>query len=715
MTTCPKCNKELEEGAKFCDACGAQIFETIFCTNCGEQTSTEFAFCQKCGAAIAEGAEISVAPAEPAKEKKNPLQAIPKKAIMFGGFGIIALVVIILVASMLSGGGSNDNYGLYLKDGEIVYTDYSEEGTFEITSRLTNGESIRGFELSDAATILGFNIAFSDDGNRIFFPDRFDDDSDGITLYYRDINKPDEEAVKIDSDVVMYAINSDGTKVVYVKGSDRILYLHDLTDKEKIASGVVSFNVSDDLKKIGYRNDENSYYLWYADKDSVKLASDITSIEHIASDLSVIYYIKDGGLYKQVEGSKDREKIASDISRIIAIYDSGEVYYTKANEADKNLMDYVDDDMVASDATLTAPEYPDYPDSPDYPSSWDYDTYEEYNAAKAQYKAAYEAYEATCDQIRADYNAACDAYLAKLNRDSLREKLQNATMESPKYTLYYFNGIEEAIVTDALAGEWGVTCAYDKPVMILPVFSQSDVQKVKLSEIDPSSEVSELIPLVSEMINVPRFSSAENYVAVGSSLSILEQTDATYFRLSSDGSMIYFLDDVSAESGDGDLYKAAITDGQVGKPEMLDSDVNNEEIFLTGTDGIAYYKNVNYEDYKGDLYINGEEIDYDVSLWDHFSLDGAVLYYTDWNSNKSCGTLKMFENGTKTKIADDVHDFEFTSEYSDILYLCDYSTNYYTGTLYLYNKGEPKKIDDDVSALIPFYDSVIMGEEYYGW
>ena len=42
MLTCTKCNKELSDGAKFCDGCGARIFETVFCPNCGKQTSTEF-------------------------------------------------------------------------------------------------------------------------------------------------------------------------------------------------------------------------------------------------------------------------------------------------------------------------------------------------------------------------------------------------------------------------------------------------------------------------------------------------------------------------------------------------------------------------------------------------------------------------------------------------------------------------------------------------
>ena len=172
----------------------------------------------------------------------------------------------------------------------------------------------------------------------------------------------------------------------------------------------------------------------------------------------------------------------------------------------------------------------------------------------------------------------------------------------------------------------------------------------------------------------------------------------------------YFLDDVS-DGGDGDLYKATITDGQIGKPELFDSDVNNSWIFLTSKDEIAYYKNVDSSDDKGDLYINGEEIDYDVYLWSFQYLDDAILYYTDWNSDKQLGTLKMYDNGTKTKIADDVNSFQITND-NDIVYLYDYSTNYYTGTLYLYHKGDATKIDDDVAALIPVYDSSVRGGSY---
>lgn len=95
MIKCPKCNKELSNDTKFCDGCGAQIFETIFCPNCGKQTSTEFAFCQSCGVSITEAPAEEKPVAAPVEKKK-----FPKKAIMFGGIGVAVVAVLILVISL---------------------------------------------------------------------------------------------------------------------------------------------------------------------------------------------------------------------------------------------------------------------------------------------------------------------------------------------------------------------------------------------------------------------------------------------------------------------------------------------------------------------------------------------------------------------------------------------------------------------------------------
>jgi len=211
------------------------------------------------------------------------------------------------------------------------------------------------------------------------------------------------------------------------------------------------------------------------------------------------------------------------------------------------------------------------------------------------------------------------------------------------------------------------------------------MEKLKLSEIEDISEVSDR---VYEVLN----SSLERYIAIGSELSAREGEKGV---ISSDGSTVYFFDDVS-EEGEGDLYRMEITDGKIGEPTLYDSGVMQSFIRFIADDKLAYCKNYVSGHVKGDFFINGEEIDYDVRLdYYPYFMDDAVFYFTDWNSEKRCGTLKMFKDGVKTKIADDVFDYVITNDNS-ILYLYDYSTNYYTGTLYMYKNGERKKLDEDV-------------------
>ena len=65
MITCPKCQKQLEDGTKFCDSCGEQIVETTFCPNCGNVNGADCAFCLTCGAPL-NGEPAPAAPEAPA-------------------------------------------------------------------------------------------------------------------------------------------------------------------------------------------------------------------------------------------------------------------------------------------------------------------------------------------------------------------------------------------------------------------------------------------------------------------------------------------------------------------------------------------------------------------------------------------------------------------------------------------------------------------------
>ena len=702
MINCPKCNKELENGTQFCDSCGTQIFETIFCPNCGKQTSTEFAFCQGCGASITESpTEKSVNTVEISETKKKP----PKKAFIFGGIGIAIVAVIILVISLFSGGKSGNNFALYLKDNEIFLSDLKKGSeAWQLTSPFIDAKSDSIPSLGghpNFSEMLGLYTYVSEDGKYIFFIDKISEDDKEIKLYYRETDNPKVEAIKIDSGIKSYTVNDASTLVTYLK-EEGGLYQYKIgkDSKDKIASEVKDFEVSDDGKKIVYINFEDSIYLKYVDKDKEKIAKGVSSLEYLSKDFTTVYYIKDGSLYKQVEG-EDKVKISSDVYEVIKIYDSGEVYYLKSDSEKLSLMNYVTDDMKDSDATLTEPEYP-Y-----HPSYLGYDTAEEYEAAQAEYDAAFEA-----------YHNAYDAYSAKLNRDYLRESLEKETLEQSSYTLFFFNGTEETIITDAFVSDGyydygsGYTVADDVAVISYEAYKQSNLEKVKLSEINSVYDVK-------EMVKASMFSSSERYIAVKNTATIVEQEkDATNFIISADGAVVYYIDDIPDENNYGKLYRISIKNGVVGKAEVYDSDVYTDDISFVDGSKIKYFKNYkrnfnDYKDNKGELYIDKVKIDYDVyaNSINYYSDLDKVFYFTDRydeNDNGTLdennnGTLKVYENGESVKIADDVHDYSVMAD-GRVLYLNDYSLNYYKGELHEWHNGKTKKIDDDVVYIIHIYD-----------
>ena len=117
-------------------------------------------------------------------------------------------------------------------------------------------------------------------------------------------------------------------------------------------------------------------------------------------------------------------------------------------------------------------------------------------------------------------------------------------------------------------------------------------------------------------------------------------------------------------------------------------------------------------DYKGkaDLYVNKEKIDYDVYTSNITYIEDSedIVYFVDWNSEKSYGTLKIYDGEAK-KIRDDVHSYNLSTE-GEVLYISDFSSKYYKGDLYLYNGKKSEKIDMDVNGII----RIASIYDYYG-
>jgi len=321
MKRCPKCNETVEPGALFCGACGAQIIE--------ETTATE-----------------NVQPAAVKKEK----QPLPKKALLFGGIAAVIVAVAVFIGSAFLGGEEKEySYAYYVKNNELYAVNYNDGETTQLSSDLLYNETVFTLGHHETSSIIRSYVTANESGTKVFYPDKFDSESEGITLYYRNMNKQKSDPVEVESGIRKYAINSDGSQIIYTKGSNDELYLSDFENAEMLMDYVDDFFVSDDFSKIIYVTESDDLYLWNsADNTNEIFFRNVRSVEYISDDFSTVYCIgKNDRLIVLDMVSAEPTYLASPFYNIIEITDQGEIYYTKETTVNLKIFDYITEEVQA--------------------------------------------------------------------------------------------------------------------------------------------------------------------------------------------------------------------------------------------------------------------------------------------------------------------------------------------------------------------------------
>ena len=619
--------------------------------------------------------EQPAAPEAPAEKKKL------SKGLLFGIIGVAAVAVVVILALLLGGGskksGKGINMALYVKDEEVygnMLKGKSEE--FQITDRFVDDFDEMIEELTPE---LGYQISgsfiVSEDGKTIFYPDKVAED--GYTLYMGSLAKPDKDSVKIDSSVTSFHVSADARVVTYLKGDSCTAYQYNVKneEKEKVATDVMEMRVSDDASQLLYVNEEGDLYIIAGGEDKEKLDSDVENIYYVSDDFKTVYYGKDGGLYKMVN-AEDKEKITSDLYGYPRIYDSGEVYYVEYEESEKVLADFITDDMVAADEAMEEPEYPDWDD---------YESEDDYDEAVEEYDAAYEE------------------YWAKLERDDIREDMETWTIYVSEEKLYYYNGEDSVCLSENLIYE---RYAGEKAVMIYGTGGGSG--KVKMSE---CTDIWDAEWKVEEKLS----ESGEYFVAQGGESFALEMESIETLALNADGTMAYFITNLAEEENYGELHFMKIGDGKIKETALYDEEVYAWYLRMVDDNDVVYFKDV--EDGVGELFMNAEHVDYDVSLWNgvaYYETLDQLVYFIDWDEEEYRGTLKMSGGDKASKVGDDVADYIVLDD-GRILYLADYDMEDGIGELKIYAKGDSETLDSDVVALIPVYTASEYSATLYGW
>lgn len=679
------------------------------------------------------------------KESEKAKKKSPIAKILIG-VSALAVVLIAVFAGFLffRGGKKAENpYIMYVKDKELNLSHISSIKPYELTSKLLDDVDIDEYELFGSdyyMLLLSYSyVHFSDDNNYLFYPDKI---GDGVTIYWRDLRKGKSgESHKIDSgDIVFTAINKNGSKFYYIKGSENRLYVYDRNkdEKTKLDDDVRTAYISDDGNYIIYiKNNDGEkviYELQLSGKEPEKNKIDSeASIVRAFPNSKKVFYLKDDSLYVK-ENKEDKVKIASDVTHVVTVVDEKSVYYLKSESIKNSLDKFIEDDYAAGDKDLVEPVYPSYPDEPRYPNQYDY-TYQqwyssywgyEYNEeldewgywnleidwdryyeAVDQYKLDYEEWEKECNRIREEYYLAYELYEDKVMRDFLREELKDEAnaISYNKYILYYWSdGTETELVRDVAYDNpsTGLLATSSKvPVAVYQKYNDNEIPTLKLSELIAENGYSSIL-IYSDVMNKlesARSKQEDVFIAYKDKEYKIAAHNATKWNISEDGT-IYFIDEYDSGENSGILKTVKISGKGLESPVTVDKDVSDYYLFYGSK--LIYCKDL--KDGSGDIYQQGKKLASDVRFDSLYCLEDSdtLFYITDYDQSKNDGTLYCRRGDGQTKISDDVYQFVPVNE-KNVVYLMDYNQDKRKGELVIYRGGQKREtIDTDVAYIFDF-------------
>lgn len=645
-----------------------------YCHNCGSVNAQEDAFCCNCGAAFGKSVpsfEAATLNQSRQKEKKS-------KGIPFVIAGVLLLAVVVLAAvSLFLNNGSRQSTLAYIKDNELNL--FQKKEPYQIGNEIFEDKSWANYY----GNVLDTRIQFSDKGKYIFYPQDYD--TEGFSLYRGEVKNEKAQAVKVDSYILNYQVIS-ADKVVYIKDSEECnLYVSDLNDKDKIASDVSWFLLSEDKQTVFWCNvDDNgeiSLYMQGVDgkAEKTKIASGIEYLYDYTDDLKTIVYEKDDNLYI-VKDYGEKEKIASDCLDVyVGLSGSNaSIYYLQEGDALWNFNDMFEDKYAESDSWM------EYPDIMEYQTIAIEDTF----WGPMEYVVT--------DEV--GYQTAVEEYEEKLIRDEIRWQLgldDDTERESTVLYCYDIQSGESKMIQEELYED--EFSEVDNGILMYSRFNIDKIQKISMDSlvdlykesedsleellVDTLSDIIEIVVCEgTKQVTLPIDKDKYRYYDSWSSM-IDPNTNTLYTVIEGDEEEILYAFDYKSENPEG---------------HMIKDDAEYISLELIGDAGLYYICD-------GTLYLNDEKITDDVS-YAYEVYEGKILAVKDRSGDYDGYeyTLYLVDGTEGEKIADDVAYWVCNGE-EKIAFLSDYNFQKKRGDLKMYQNGEIQKIDSDVSGIIGFY------------
>ncbi len=679
--TCKNCGNILNEGQKFCNNCGTQAIYDYEEEAAKEEASVLEE--EPMENAPQEDSIINDAPPSevgntniPTANNTSPQKAATRKSKKSTVLAVIIVLVLIVTAlnvvlvvlkKKASVKADEKQYTFYIKENSVYYMDPKEDEPVLITdSFFKNSDEVDLNEFYDINT-----FAFSKDGKKLFYAEKLDEEEVSFSLYCKQMNKPEQDPIKLAENVQYFTVSDDGSLVIYID-TDGNLYRHNLTEREKILSEIEDFWVSEDCQSLAYLTEDGGLYHQMIDGEKDKLDSNVDSVEKISDDLKTIYYIKEKELFVK-SGDNDKTKIDTEVKDVVKILENGEVYFIKDNEKqNKTLSDYVsysEKQQQADKNTISSF------------SSYDGDCLK-YN--EARYRA--EAYKI----------------------------LQEKEVDRTDCSLYYYNGKKVNLINSSYVGIYDTSDS----ALTFKSYDKTEVKKITIEDFVDTLDKEEgfraecdshhyyndrfynneykyydFFDEFYDMVLGSYDSGYTTYYVKGGNCLNIENKSGEKFLISKDSSKVYYLSNIDNDKETADIYMADIVDNAIQSNDLFESEISTSSTFAVLDVGVIYFKDCKKR--IGDMYIDKKLVDYDIGSFSILS-DNSVIYYVDYDEDTGAGTIYLYKDGEKTKISEDAFSASEDAD-GNILYYKDYSQKTHKGDLYIYKNNESEKVDYDVS------------------
>ena len=715
---CKQCGVELEDGAVFCQSCGAKVEaeeKPAEAPKAEEKPAEEAPKAEEKPAEEAPKAEEKPAEEAPKAEEKPaeapkteekaaeaaPVQpqaqpqtdAAPKKKskllpiILIAVAAVAVLILAVLgIKALVSGkkGDTSTVVAYVSRDTLCVITDATakEPKILEVCDIDIDDDYLASYGYYGTSYVPDSLVRWSDDEKTLYF---FNDvDSDGSATLYKvavsklgkDKSKNESKVVEIDDKVQLGSIRFlDGGRIAYLTTKDKLMVYNgkESVEVEKDVYSVRLVNDGKGLLLLADATDDGNYSLVYVDPkyETTEIDDGVRYISNVTEDK--VYYSKvdtetwEYSLHVSGFDGKGDEELCDNYESIGAMTDNG-FYYTERVDGEVNLYDYIIDPYEKDDENAVEPVSPSYAEG--FVPSSENEAFDEYKQGriKKNYDDALDYMQSNCSISNID---GVDYYYI-WNSDTWDEFYYDISAD--KY--YRYDSDTYYAARDVYYEELEDWYAIQSRISLRQSLKEYtfDPGYVSLNYYhDGKSE-----ELVSECSNVVlEYLADENPMAV--------------YALPSDDSIEKIhIDDVSyaydaydqvfgsrSTGGYGDLYAAVGSNAEIS----LDVEGNISDTIVSEDDGlfavVVYTKDKkdNFEkqillyNMKGTSFTLNDKFDDEAEALCAFK-NGVVYFMKDSNSDGSEADLYIYDGKENTKVLKNVSLYSDGIVYDNGSILC---------------------------------------------